>query len=175
MRRAILVFSAAIFASNLHRMISQTDNNARLSVIDRVFSIMDSHNRPQDFTLLMHLRDTPTLDALRAGATRARDLYPTAGANIHKQHWVRCFEPNGGISACSVSSTEEMVKAISEFVDNPFDLRRSMPVQQLVVIDTISGEVKLATRFHHAAADGFSALLWLNHQLRVARERESPV
>lgn len=153
----------------------QIDNNARLSVIDRVFSIMDSHNRPQDFTLLMLLRDTPGLDALRAGATSARNLYPTTGANIHKHHWVRCSEPDSGISACSVSSNEGMVKAISEFVDNPFDLRRSMPVQQLVVIEIISGDVKLATRFHHAAADGFSALLWLNHQLRVAREKESPV
>jgi hypothetical protein len=156
-------------------MNSQANSNGRLSVIDRIFSIMDSDRRPLDFTLLLHLKNAPGLEALRTGARSARNLYPTTGSKIDQQHWVRRSEPGQGISAISVFSTEDLAKAIEEFVDSPLDLHKRMPVQQLVIVDSVKDEVKLVTRFHHAVADGLSAAMWLSHQLRVAHEKESPV
>ena len=47
-------------------------------------------------------------------------------------------------------------------VNKPFDLHFGYPIKQLVIGAT------LATRFHHAAADGLSAAMWLGHQLSVA-------
>jgi len=49
---------------------------------------------------------------------------------------------------------------IERFVNEPFDL--NYQIKQMVDGAT------LATRFHHAAADGLSAALWLGHQLSVA-------
>jgi hypothetical protein len=46
------------------------------------------------------------------------------------------------------------------------------PVKQLLLLNGSSA--RLATRFHHAAADGLSAMLWLGHQLNVAYEIETP-
>src|SRR5439155_25459355 len=119
--------------------------------------------------------NAPDLEALRTGAASARNLYPTSGSNIDKQHWVRRFAPGDGISTISGCSTEELANAIEEFVDGPLDLHQRMPVQQLVIMDGRKAEIKLVTRFHHAAADGLSAALWLSHQLRVAYEKEGPV
>jgi hypothetical protein len=51
---------------------------------------------------------------------------------------------------------------LEPFVNEPFDLKPDYPIKQLVIGAT------LATRFHHAAADGLSAALWLAHQLSVA-------
>ena len=173
--RKLLRFPQRDIRLGLPNHDSQAISNGRLSLIDRVFSIMDSPSRPRDFAVLLHLKNAPNLEALSAGASSARNLYPTTGSNIDKQHWVRCSEPSDGISATSVSSTAEMAKVIEEFVDSPFDLHQLMPVQQLLVMDGLKGETKLVTRFHHIAADGLSAALWLGHQFRVAFEKESPV
>ncbi|MEK6283228.1 MAG: hypothetical protein AABN95_22965 [Acidobacteriota bacterium] len=156
-------------------MTSSVTSKGRLSAIDLVFSIMDSQSRPLDFALLFHLKDPPTLEALRTGARSARNFYPTTGSHIDKQHWIRFNEPADGVAAISGSSTEDPAKAIGEFLDRPFDLHLQMPVQQLVINDSINAEVKLLTRFHHAVADGLSAAMWLSHQLRVAHEKEAPV
>ena len=51
---------------------------------------------------------------------------------------------------------------LEEFVNKPFDLHFGYTIKQLVIGAT------LATRFHHAAADGLSAAMWLGHQLSVA-------
>jgi hypothetical protein len=48
------------------------------------------------------------------------------------------------------------------FVNNSFDLHLGFPIKQTFIGAT------LATRFHHVAADGLSAGLWLGHQLSVA-------
>jgi hypothetical protein len=153
----------------------QTNVKGRLSVIDRVFSMMDSQCRPLDFTLLLHLKNAPDLEALRIGARSARNLYPATGSYIDQQHWIRLSQPGDGIKVISVSSTEDLAKAIEEFIDGPLDLHNRMPVQQLVVVDVVKNEVKLATRFHHAVADGLSAAMWISHQLRVAHEKTTPV
>ena len=156
-------------------MKSQATSKGRLSAIDLVFSVMDSPRRPLDFTLLFHLKGAPGLEALRAGARSARNFYPATGSYIYKQHWVRFIEPGDGVTAVSVSSSEDLLKAIEEFLDREFDLRRQMPVQQLAIMNGVDGEVKLVTRFHHAVADGLSAAMWLGHQLRVAYGKEASV
>jgi hypothetical protein len=156
-------------------MKSEPSSTGRLSAIDLVFSIMDSQRRPLDFTLLSHLKDAPSLQALSTGARSARNFYPTTGSYIDKQHWVRFNEPEEVLAAVSVSSNEELTKAIEDLLDRPFDLRVHMPVRQLVITNGTRTEVKLVTRFHHAAADGLSAAMWLSHQLRVAHEKEAPV
>ena len=120
-----------IFARDFNGMNSQTNGNGRLSVIDRVFSMMDSPSRPLDFTLLLHLKNAPGLEALRTGARSARNLYPATGSYIDQQHWIRLSKPGDGISVTSVSSTADLAKAIEEFIDSPLDLHKQMPVQQL--------------------------------------------
>jgi hypothetical protein len=152
-----------------------TINRARLSAIDLVCSIMDSPRRPLDFALLSHLNDAPILEALLAGERSARNLYPATGSYIDKRHWVRLIEPETALTATSVSSPEDVGRTIEEFLDGPLDLRRQMPVQQLVIRNNLNAEVKLLTRFHHAVADGLSAAMWLGHQLRVARGKEAAV
>lgn len=48
---------------------------------------------------------------------------------------------------------------LEQFVNEPFN---QYPIKQMV------NGATLATRFHHAAADGLSAALWLGHQLSIA-------
>ena len=156
-------------------MNSQTNSKGELSVIDRLFSIMDSHRRPLDFTLLLHLKNSPGLEALRSGARSARNLYPATGSHIDQQHWIRSNDPTDSISVVSVSSTNGFEKAIQDFIDSPLDLHKHRPVQQLVIVDGVTQELKLVTRFHHAVADGLSAAMWVSHQLRVAQEKVAAV
>lgn len=51
---------------------------------------------------------------------------------------------------------------VERFVNRRFDLSHGCPIKQMLKGAT------LVTRFHHAAADGLSAALWLGHQLSVA-------
>lgn len=113
----------------------------KLTLLDRAFTLLDDVRSPQDFTIILHFRDPPDIDRLRAGAQSAGERYKTntdqeieIGSNIHK------------------------------FVNDPFDLRREYPVKQLFN----STDGALATRFHHAVADGMSAAMWLGHQLSIA-------
>jgi len=152
-----------------------TINTRRLSPIDLVCSIMDSPRRPLDFALLSHLTDAPGLEALRDGARSARNLYPTTGSYIDKDYWVRSVHAENDLEAILVASPQDVAGAVERFLGSPIDLRREMPVQQFLITNVLNEEVKLLTRFHHAAADGLSAAMWLAHQLRVARAKESPV
>ncbi len=72
-----------------------------------------------------------------------------------------------GLRAGAVSAQERYGREIKietridleQFVNEPFT---QYPIKQMMNGTT------LATRFHHAAADGLSAALWLGHQLSVA-------
>jgi hypothetical protein len=143
----------------------------KLSTIDFVFSIMNEPARPFDFALVFHLKDTPSVQGLQLGASSARNLYPTTGSYLARKEWIRAVESQG--EPIQVSSDSG---AIEKFLDQPLDPSRQQPVQQLLVLpDEGNGNrTKLVTRFHHAAADGLSATLWLAHQLRVAYSQESP-
>jgi hypothetical protein len=136
---------------------------------------MDSPQRPLDFTLLFHLSEAPSLEALRRGAKSARNLYPTTGSRIQGERWLRFTEPPDGITSATTTSSVTLTDVVQDFLARPIDLASQMPVQQLVITDGVSSDVKLVTRFHHAAADGLSAARWIGHQLRVASGKEPPV
>ena len=71
----------------------------------------------------------------------------------------------GAKSACEAygaRAKRETPIDLEGFVNKPFDLQLGYPIKQTLIGAT------LATRFHHAAADGLSAALWLGHQLSVA-------
>ena len=70
----------------------------------------------------------------------------------------------GAKSACECFRIDQKIQiqtriGLEQFVNEPFDC---YPIRQMMNGST------LATRFHHAAADGLSAALWLGHQLSVA-------
>lgn len=155
-------------------MEPQKANRAKLSTTDFLFHALDGPRRPSDFTLVFHLSEAPCVEALRAGARSARNLYPTTGSIISKGRWVR-FEGSGdGVAASSAADEEEAAAAVEEFVGGPFDPRAETPVRQLLITGRNSAGARLVTRFHHAAADGLSAAMWLGHQLRVAYGQEAP-
>ena len=131
----------------------------RMSLLDMAFYLLDSADSPQDFTLILHFRDPPNIDALRAGAHSGLKRFPVSGCSIEGKRWVWQDDPQFELQS---------VSELEVFINEPFDLRHGIPVKQC-----ISG-TRLATRFHHAAADGLSAALWLGHQLNVAYRLEPP-
>lgn len=132
----------------------------KLSVLDYAFSLLDSANSPQDFTIILHLNNPPSLENLRTGATSATNSYPISGCTIKSRTWspgTRELLPLNGNGQPSLES----------FVNERFNVRRHRPVRQVLFANGET-EARLVTRFHHAAADGLSAALWLGHQLSVA-------
>jgi hypothetical protein len=113
-------------------------NAQKLTLLDCAFRLLDSASSPQDFTLILHFDEPPAIESLQAGATSANKRYQR-GNEIKIQ-----------------SRTD-----LERFVNEPFDLHRGPTVKQMFFGATV------ATRFHHAAADGLSAALWLGHQLSV--------
>lgn len=70
----------------------------------------------------------------------------------------------GAKSACECFRIDQEIDVqtridLERFVNESFD---SYPIKQMM------NGATLATRFHHAAADGLSAALWLGHQLSIA-------
>lgn len=120
----------------------------KLTLLDCAFKLLDDVRSPQDFTIILHFRNPPDVDRLQAGARSAREHFTKSRVHLAKP----------------VQSEIATGSAIEEFVNQRFDLRRSSPVRQFF----ISNGPALATRFHHAAADGMSAAMWLAHQLSVA-------
>ncbi|MGI8784470.1 MAG: hypothetical protein ACR2L2_12565 [Acidobacteriota bacterium] len=145
-----------------------------LTLLDQVFSVMDSPTRPQDFGLVLHLKKALATEALCLGAASARRRYPVTGCRIHGKQWVRPADPSSGVRIVKASCGAAAVAAMEEFIDSPLDLRLGLPVQQLLVAGGPDDPVKLITRFHHAASDGLSAAMWLSHQLAVAWGLEEP-
>jgi hypothetical protein len=155
-------------------MNTPSTNSAGLSTLDSICRVMDSPQRPLDFTLVLQLKQAPDVEALKAGAKSARNLYATTGSYIDGKHWVRFAEPEVGVRAVEADSNAMIAAASEAFVDGPFDPCRQVPVQQLLIVDGTGGKAKLLTRFHHAAADYMSALMWLRHQLGVAAGDQAP-
>ena len=155
-------------------MRPQATSGGRLATIDLLFSVLGDPRRPLDFTLVFHLRESPGVEALRAGARSARNTYPATGSRVVNKSWFRFDEPEDGLAVVSTPAGDDAVTRIEEFIDSPLDPREQMPVQQLLVANSAGSGAKLVTRFHHAAADGLSAGLWLGHQLRVAYGEEPP-
>ena len=131
----------------------------RMPLLDRAFYLLDSARSPQDFTLILHLNDAPEVDRFYAGAKSAMNRFPMSACCVDGQEWVWRGNKYFNLEIVTTAS------AIERFIDEPFDLRRQPPVKQILSLD---GGTCLATRFHHSAADGLSAALWLGHQLNVA-------
>lgn len=138
----------------------------KLSLLDRAFYLLDGARTPQDFTLIFDLRDVPDVDRFYDGARSAMNRFPTSACSVARRAWVWRQNKYFNFELAKSSS------AIESFINKRFDLRRQPPVKQLLVLN--GSRARLATRFHHAAADGFSAALWLGHQLNVAYEIERP-
>ena len=130
-----------------------------LSLLDRAFYLLDSARSPQDFTVIFDLRDAPGVERFNAGARSAMNRFPASAARREDRDF-----------KLEISESES---AIDTFINERFDLRREPPVKQLLVLN--GPRARLATRFHHAAADGLSAALWLGHQLNVAYGIETPL
>jgi hypothetical protein len=128
-----------------------------MPLLDRAFYLLDSTRSPQDFTLILHLNDAPEVDCFYAGAKSAMNRFPISACCVDGRAWV--WREN------KYFALEIAASGIERFIDEPFDLRRQPPVRQMLILD---GGVRLVTRFHHSAADGLSAALWLGHQLSVA-------
>src|SRR5215208_39053 len=135
----------------------------RMPLLDVAFYLLHSDYSPQDFTLIFHLRNPPPVDRLQAGATSAMNRFPKSGSCIERNKWVWREDTQFNLS--------DSTSAIERFIEEPFDLRQQPPVKQALISDE-SG-TRLVTRFHHAAADGLSAALWLGHQLNVAYGMEA--
>src|SRR5215212_1122933 len=130
----------------------------RMPLLDVAFYLLDTDYSPQDFTLIFHLRNPPRVDRLQAGATSAMNRFPKSGSRIERNKWVWREDTQFKLSIST--------SAIERFIEEPFDLRQQPPVKQALISD--GSGTRLVTRFHHAAADGLSAALWLGHQLNVA-------
>jgi len=137
----------------------------RMPLLDRAFYLLDSARSPQDFTLILHLDDAPEVDRFYAGAKSAMNRFPTSACCIDGQTWVWRENKYFKLEIATTVSEVETRAAIERFVDEPFDLRREPPVKQMLIL---SRGTRLVTRFHHSAADGLSAALWVGHQLNVA-------
>lgn len=135
------------------------NREAKLSVLDYAFTLLDSAESPQDFTIILHLRDPPSLEDLRAGAASAMARYPISSCTLKKRSWVHAAQ------APSLPINGNGQPPLECFVNERFDLRRESPVRQVLFVED---GARLVTRFHHAVADGLSAALWLGHQLSVA-------
>jgi hypothetical protein len=147
-------------------MISVTSKQQQLSTIDLLFKIVETPERTSDFALVLQLKHSPSLESLRLGARSARNLFPTSGSYLDGKLWQRLNSLEDGIEAVSLPKDIQINKTIEEFLKPRMDLRHQPPVHQLAI--SHADEIQLVTRFHHTAADGFSAALWLHHQISVA-------
>ena len=143
------------------------NGSMRMPLLDVAFHLMDSARSPQDFTLILHLRDPPDVDSFYAGAKSAMNRFPVSASCIDGHEWVWRENKYFKLQIVSTVSDSESRVAIERFIDESFDLRHQPPVRQMLIL---SGPTRasLVTRFHHSAADGLSAALWLGHQLNVA-------
>ena len=137
---------------------------ARLTTLDYILSVMDTSRSPVDFAIVFHFDRKLDLDALRRGAASARRKFPTSGSRLLRNNWV--IDP--GTPAIATATCRNASSTLENFVNRPIDLQKEFPVQQLAVTSD-DEKTTLVTRFHHAAADGMSAALWLRHQLEVVR------
>ena len=150
-----------------HSITMKASATMRMPLLDVAFYLMDSVRSPQDFTLIFHLVTPPDVDSFYAGAKSAMNRFPTSASVVVGQTWVWRENKYFRLRIVSTGSDSETRSAIEQFIDEPFDLRHQPPIRQMLIVNDRGGSC-LVTRFHHAAADGLSAALWLGHQLNVA-------
>ena len=139
----------------------------KMPLLDVAFQLLDTARSPQDFTLILHLRDPPNIDGFYAGAKSAMNRFPVSASCVDGQKWVWRENKYFKLELVAMLSDFESRSAIERFIEKPFDLSHQPPVRQMLILNSSTGAT-LVTRFHHSAADGLSAALWLGHQLNVA-------
>ena len=139
----------------------------KMPLLDVAFYLMDSARSPQDFTLILHFKDLPGVDNFYTGAKSAMNRFPVSASCIDGPNWVWRENKYFKLELVSTFSESDSKAAIERFINDPFDVRHQAPVKQALILNG-STDARLVTRFHHAAADGLSAALWLGHQLNVA-------
>lgn len=149
-------------------MTEELTHTKKLSKLDYAFSVMDSAESPQDFVIILHVGNPPSLDRLRAGAVSATNRFPTSACTIRNRSWVAAAK---GQAQLPLNGNGK--PSLETFVNERFDTQRETPVRQVLFAEGENGAA-LVTRFHHTAADGLSAALWLGHQLGVAYQLVEP-
>ena len=139
-------------------------HSEKLSTLDYVFTALSRTVPSLDFAFVLHFAKPPDIAALELGARSARNKYPTTSSLVHGGRWE--YVPTAA-SPIEQTRTTNAQKEIERFMNLSFDLRVDPPCRQLL-IQQEPGNALLVSRFHHAAADGMSAALWLGHQLQVA-------
>lgn len=145
----------------------------QLSTLDLICAVMDTPRRPLTFAIILHLRDAPEAAALEAGAESAQRQFPSTAAVRSGREW-RHMPDRPETIAFSNADAGFVEQLCRDFIDEPWDLTRQFPVRQLAITNPGQRGTILVTRFHHAAADGLSALMWLRHQVEVAFGLRSP-
>jgi hypothetical protein len=173
--RSISAVPAERFKEADSTMVLSGGNSGRLSFLDVILSAMDCPARPLDFALILHLSRHFSIEDLNLGARSARNLYPQVGSLRSGNYWVRSLQTDGETRCRQLGSQQEAVPAVEELLSEPFDPAHHVPVRQLAMFPGQAKKTILATRFHHAAGDGLSACLLLNHQLRVGSGDSPPV
>jgi len=93
----------------------------RMPLLDVAFYLLDSAHSPQDFTLILHFTDPPSVDGLRAGAQSALNRFPVSGCTIERRKWIWRDDAEFKL---------ECTSAVETLVDQPFDVRHQIPVKQ---------------------------------------------
>ncbi len=150
--------------------MSRTATEGRLATVDYILAAVDTRVRHSDFGIVFHLKKIPSLDALRSGARSARNMYPVSGSVIKGNRWTPVDVPCDGVASTPVPNN-----SVASLLNQRIDLRSDLPIQQLLLTDAANGVAMLVTHVHHAAADGFSAAMWLHHQFKIAAGLETPV
>ena len=142
-------------------------DSMRMSLLDTAFYLLDGVRSPQDFSLIFHFSNSPDVERFYAGAKSAMNRFPASASVVEGKNWVWRENKYFKLKIVSAEDDSESTLATERFIDEPFDLRHQAPVRQMLILNGSNG-ARLVTRFHHAAADGLSAALWLGHQLKVA-------
>ena len=142
----------------------------RLTTLDLISLVMDRPTRRLDFAIVLRMRTAPDRSALESGAASARLRFPTSGAIVRGDEW-HWPDSSANVLERRIPAQDHHAH-IRRLVDERWDLGTTPAVQQLVLRDDLGEGATLVTRFHHACCDGTSAILWLRHQLGVARGTE---
>ena len=139
-----------------------------LSTLDLVCRVMDTELRPLDFALILDLIKSPDADSMIRGERSARNSYPATGSRVNGNQWLPEIAPESHLDVRQ-STDGGATGNVEKFLELPFRLDREVPVRQLLIRDKSRGRDCLITRVHHAAGDLLSTLMWVCHQLSVAK------
>ena len=153
-----------------------------LATADLAFLAADSASRPLDYALILHFdrSETPPFDleSLRRGAESARRTFPVAASRIGSGFlsgpaWRPLADAPPPFVVRQVRDAGPEA-VFGRFLDTPFRLAEEPPIRQLLAGLGDPPRWSLVVRAHHIATDLIGTLLFVRHQLRVARGASVP-